>query len=88
MRSKLVRWTLLVGLGRILLLALPLLLPVITDLSLVQAAKPLDFNIATAEHLKALPGIGDAYSGKIIPQSTYSKIEDQIMAKQNSGADR
>jgi DNA uptake protein ComE-like DNA-binding protein len=60
-------------------------------------AAPLDINTATPDQLKAFPGIGDAYSKRIIdgrpytaknqlvtrgilPQATYNKIKDQIIA--------
>jgi len=102
MLPAIVKWTLRVGLGSLLLLALPLLPLGVTDSSLAYAAdkaEPLDLNSATVEQLRVLPGIGEAYSEKIItgrpykrkdelvqkqilPQATYDKIKDQIVAKQ------
>jgi len=85
-----------------LLVALPWPSPSLhsrAPLAVAHATEPLDINTVTADQLKTLPGIGDAYSKKIIegrpytrkdelmqkkiiPQGTYDKIKDQIIAKQ------
>ncbi|MGE5237077.1 MAG: ComEA family DNA-binding protein [Acidobacteriota bacterium] len=65
------------ALGTVVVSAAPVKGP--AHASQASSAPLVDINSATAAQLKALPGIGDAYSAKIIAHRPYAK-KDQLVS--------
>ena len=73
------RWMMVIALVALAVVLLPPVGGSLLDAA--DNAEMLDINTATAEQLKTLPGIGDAYAERIIKGRPYSRKDELVQKK-------